>query len=64
LADYVTRSGNAGTKQSAIVDLIADLLHMAESQGLDISDILQNAHEHFRAETAMAVGAPDRSAAR
>jgi hypothetical protein len=64
LADYVTRSGNAGTMQSEIVDLIADLLHLAEGQGLDILDILQNAHEHFRAETAMSVRAPHRSAAR
>ncbi len=41
-----------GDLETAIYDLIADLLHFAHRQGFDASDILWRAHGHYEAELA------------
>jgi hypothetical protein len=51
LETYARLSGPTGPCQCEIVDLIADLLHLAESRGLDPSDVLSKADRHFQAET-------------
>jgi hypothetical protein len=39
-----------GVTDSALIDLIADLLHLAHSKGLPVGRILQHAENHFQLE--------------
>lgn len=41
-----------GDLETAVSDLIADLLHFAVSQGFDADEILRSASFHFEAELA------------
>lgn len=36
--------------ETAVYDLIADLLHYAKRQGFDVLEILNRAHGHYEAE--------------
>jgi hypothetical protein len=48
---YVGMNGSTGTCECDVVDLVADLLHFVESQGVDSSGVLSKAGRHFEAET-------------
>ncbi|HKQ49874.1 MAG TPA: hypothetical protein VJZ71_17505 [Phycisphaerae bacterium] len=41
-----------GDLETAVYDLIADLLHYAERQGFDVHEVLFRAHGHYEAELA------------
>ena len=51
LQAYVELNGSTGISKCDVVDLVADLLHFVENQGLDASDVLSKAGRHFQAET-------------
>jgi hypothetical protein len=51
LEAYVRLNGSTGICECDVVDLVADLLHLLESRGLDTSNVLSKAGRHFQAET-------------
>jgi len=50
LNGYVQLQGSVGERQFAIIDLITDLFHLAEDEGLDAHKIAGTAELHFRSE--------------
>ena len=51
LAMYLESKGEARDGDASIVDLVADLLHMAKSEGHDPEAIVRMAVSHVEAET-------------
>jgi len=50
LNNYVQLQGSAVERQFAIIDLITDLFHLAEDEGLDAHKIAGAADLHYRSE--------------
>ena len=50
LNGYVELQGSASERQFAIIDLITDLFHVAEDEGLDAHKIAETAELHYRSE--------------
>jgi hypothetical protein len=50
LNSYVHLQGLDGERQFAIIDLITDLFHLAEDEGLDAHQIAGTAELHYRSE--------------
>ena len=50
LNGYVQLQGSAAERQFAIIDLITDLFHLAEDEGLDAHKIAGTAELHYRSE--------------
>jgi hypothetical protein len=50
LNGYLQLQGAAGERQFAIIDLITDLFHLAEDEGLDPQKIAGTAELHYRSE--------------
>jgi hypothetical protein len=48
---YLHLQGSSGERQFEIIDLVADLLHLAAYEGLDTRAISTKAELHFQAET-------------
>jgi hypothetical protein len=48
---YLAQIGN-GCEQCAILDLLADLMHLCDRRNEDFDEILTQAREHYAAETS------------
>jgi membrane-bound ClpP family serine protease len=57
LAAYLESKGEDRDGDASIVDLVADLLHMAKAEGHDPEAVLRMATSHVEAETQEAVAA-------
>ena len=51
LDSFVRMQGLRVEREFALIDLITDLLHLAEQEGLDAQDIARKAELHYRVET-------------
>jgi hypothetical protein len=49
---YVRRHGPSGGRQFEIIDLVADLLHLADREGFEARAVVAKAELHVRAEAA------------
>jgi hypothetical protein len=52
LLAYLSRQGSTGQREFEIVDLVADLLHLARDEGIDPQTVTARAELHYRAELA------------
>jgi len=60
---YFARASGQGREplETSVVDLLADLMHLAEREGLDLHRLAERAHLHFSAELEEAArGKPQR----
>jgi hypothetical protein len=64
LLAYLSRQGSTGQREFEIVDLVADLLHLARDEGIDPETVTARAELHYRAELAFAeLASPESTAA-
>lgn len=51
LCAYVDRANSSGNDALDLQDLLSDLMHFCDTQGLSFDDILRRARSHYAAET-------------
>jgi len=49
---FVAEHGEQGEDRTNLVDLLADLMHLAKVRGIDFADALASAENHFSAESS------------
>lgn len=52
LADYQDRHDQGTEPEELAADLVADVLHWASAQGLDVDDVLRSARLHWEEEVS------------
>jgi hypothetical protein len=57
LAAYVRTHGPSGGRQYEIIDLIADLMHLADREGFEAGKLVAKAELHVRAEAIQRLAA-------
>lgn len=66
LSAWVNECGDQGDEETNLADLITDLRHLSDAQGVDWHEILERSHRHYQGEVqdmgvATAIGDEEKS---